>query len=113
MDLTTRYPALAEAIHLMQMDNGYHDPAGIAQALTRMEAEPLGAAPEVQANWIAEAEAWCASQSAERLDAACAGERVQDPTTENPWAMARGIGDEMVYIPANVDAVLNYLFDNM
>jgi hypothetical protein len=112
MDIQDRYPKLAVAIGLMQMDNGYCDEGGVVQALTRMEAEVLGTA-EIRAAWVAEAETWCADQTPERLDAACAGERMQDPTPENPYAMARGIDEDVVYVPANVDTVLNYLFDNM
>lgn len=113
MDLQAKYPALACAIGLMQMDNGYCDEGGVVQALTRMEMEAFtedADRREVTPAQITAAEAWCAAALPAELDAACAGEeRAIDVA-----GTAHCIGMEAeAFVPAGVHRVLNYLFDNM
>ena len=117
MDYREKWPKLADAVGLMQMDNGYCDEGGVRQALERAEAETAGY--QVQGRTFCEitlaqlqaAEAWCAAQSPEDLDAACCGE---DITAEGGMGMAMlGIDGDVVVVPEEVVVVLNYLFDNM
>ena len=110
--LGDKYPALATAIGLMQMDNGYCDEGGVEQALARAEAETAGAETrEVTAEQLMAAETWCAAQAPQDLDAACCGENNSEEDADPQ--VCTGIEDNVVQVPLAVSKVLNYLFDNM
>lgn len=113
MDCRDKWPKLADAVYLMQMDNGYCDEGGIQQALQRAEAEDASEEPEVTLAQLQAAEAWCAVQSPEDLDLVCSGCMEGDvPGGCNYSDGARPPG-KVVFVPEQVARVLDYLFDNM
>lgn len=109
-----QYPFLVQAVVYMQLDNGWHDPAGAQATVDKTVAW-------LRSDVMDTAEGWCAAAAsvqgtsphvANDLELACTGSDISPPDWHDAATIDDGDG-YTVEVPKVVHEVLNELFDRL